>query len=95
MNHVHISTIFGDPDLKPTREQVIFLGRFLQDVWSSKLKRDFPDRDIQVNFYEEGCEELLDYQITFYSESESQRGSTRPLTVFANANPVRETFSKD
>ena len=64
LNHRHILDLFSGS--QPTREQVVYLGRLLQEVWAAKLARDFPDRRIVVSFPEEGCESLLDYEVTFY-----------------------------
>lgn len=70
MNHQHILDLFGDQALSPTRDQVVYLGRLLKDVWSAKLKRDFPGWVVVVSFPEEHCEDLLDYEITFFREPE-------------------------
>ncbi len=64
MNHCHIADLFPNSD--PTTEQVIYLGRLLKEIWQTKLKRDFPSRNIIVEFYEQDCDWILDYQITFF-----------------------------
>jgi hypothetical protein len=66
MNHRHILYLFCGDDSKVPRELVIYLGRVLRDIWTCKLKRDFPDRDIAVSFPEEHYEDILNYQITIY-----------------------------
>jgi hypothetical protein len=66
LNHRHILNLFQSNEFKPTREVVLHLGRLLQDMWSSKLARDFPGRKIIVSFDEDFCEELVDYQITIF-----------------------------
>jgi hypothetical protein len=68
MNHRHILDLFCRPDLKPTREQVIYLGRLLKDAWAAKLQRDFPGKRFVVSFPEEASEDLLDYEVTFFQE---------------------------
>lgn len=50
---------------------VLYLGRLLQDIWSSKLRRDGPSRKVVVRFAEDGIEDLLDYEITLYQEHNS------------------------
>lgn len=64
LNHRHILDLFSGSE--PTREQVVYLGRLLREVWAAKLARDFPDRRFVVSFPEEGRESLLDYEVSFY-----------------------------
>ena len=45
------------------------LGRLLRQMWECKLQRDFPERQVVFRFLEEDCEDLLDYEITFFQES--------------------------
>jgi hypothetical protein len=66
MNHQHITDLFPNEQSQPSRDMVIYLGRLLKSMWSAKLARDFPNREIIVDFSEEPYEDLLDYQITFY-----------------------------
>lgn len=68
MNHRHLLDLFPSAPTEPTRAQIVHLGRALKDMWSSKLRRDFPSREIVVTFREEGIEDLLDYQITFFQQ---------------------------
>jgi hypothetical protein len=70
MNHEHILDLF--PNNQPTEKQVIYLGRLLKDMWQTKLKRDFPARQISVEFYEQDCKYPEDFQITFYQRSNDQ-----------------------
>src|SRR4051794_9102242 len=53
INHRHIRDLFAQQHPEPTREQLVQLGRFLKQMWESKLGRDFPDREIVVSFPEE------------------------------------------
>jgi hypothetical protein len=69
MNHRHIRDLVAQQHAEPTREQLVQLGRFLKQMWESKLRRDFPDRVIVVSFPEDGCENLADYEITFFQET--------------------------
>ena len=66
LNHRHVLDLFADA--RPTREQVVYLGRLLREVWAAKLARDFPGRRFVVAFAEQGCEALLDYEVTFYQD---------------------------
>jgi hypothetical protein len=74
MNHQHIVDLFPSADIPPTREQVLFVGRMLQDVWQTKLNRDFPERTIRVFFPDDHSEDLLDYEITFFQDDENNQG---------------------
>lgn len=68
INHQHILDLFSGSEHEPTRQQVVYLGRLLRDIWSAKLQRDFPGRQIVVSFPEGDFESLLDYEISFYQE---------------------------
>ena len=68
MNHRHILDLFSADASDVSRELVLYLGRLLRDMWSCKLKRDFPDRDILVSFPDEHYDDLIDYQITIYHQ---------------------------
>jgi hypothetical protein len=68
MNHCHILDLFCRPGLAPSREQVVYLGRLLKEMWAAKLQRDFPGKRFVVAFPEEPSENLLDYQVTFFQE---------------------------
>jgi hypothetical protein len=70
MNHRHILDLFTAAAPEPSRELVVHLGRVLKDIWSCKLRRDLPSRNVIVSFPEEGNEDLLDYEITFFQEHE-------------------------
>jgi hypothetical protein len=67
MNHVHIVDLFPNVTSDPTRAQVVRLGRVLREMFSAKLAQDFPSKKVEVHFYEEDCEDLLDYQLTFFA----------------------------
>jgi hypothetical protein len=66
LNHTHIADLFCPGGVEPTREQVVHLGRALRDMWAAKLALDFPGRRFAVTFPEDGCDALVDYQVTFH-----------------------------
>ena len=68
MNHQHLLDLFANQDPKPTREQILYLGRTLKDMWQLKLNRDFPERVMVVFFCEDVSDDLMDYEITFWQE---------------------------
>lgn len=72
MNHRHVLDMFPNSEREPTRAQVVHLGRTLKAMWSAKLRSEHPTRNVVVTFVEEGIEDLLDYQITFFQEPPSQ-----------------------
>jgi len=80
MNHQHISDYF--PQHEPTKDQVIYLGRLLKEIWQTKLKRDFPSRNVIVEFYEQDCEWIDEYQITFFQPRDEKTG------VLLKSNPL-------
>jgi len=68
MNHRHITDMFCNSAVDPTKDMVVHIGRLLKDMWSCRLKRDFPERRIRVEFYDDDSDDLMDYQITVYQE---------------------------
>ncbi len=68
MNHRHLLDLFQDAALEPSDDLIVHLGRVLKDMWSAKLRRDFPSRKVVVSFPEDDIDDLLDYEITFYQE---------------------------
>jgi hypothetical protein len=68
MNHRHVLDLFCNGNPEPTREMVLYVGRLLRDTWQAKLKHDFPARTFRVSFTEEHCEDLLQYEVTFFQE---------------------------
>ena len=66
LNHRHILDMFAVSEQDVPRAQVVYFGRLLREVWAAKLARDFPDRRFVVSFPEEGCESLMDFELSFY-----------------------------
>lgn len=68
LNHRHITDLFLNSSFKPNLEIVTWIGRYLKEVWTEKLKRDFPDRRFVVSFPEEPHtpDDLVSYEITFF-----------------------------
>lgn len=75
LNHRHILDFFTNSEFEATSDVVRHLGRVLKDIWTCKLARDFPDRAIVVSFTEDYCEDLADYQITFFTNNERASSS--------------------
>jgi hypothetical protein len=70
MNHQHVVRMFGDPSLSPSRDQLVYLGQLLQEVWAAKLHRDFPTRTFRVDLVGANAIDLEDVQITFQQMEE-------------------------
>lgn len=69
MNHQHILDLFSrSHHERPTRQVLVYIGRLMKDILQNKLSRDFPDRTFVVEFAEDGVEDLVDYQVTFFQE---------------------------
>ncbi|MGY8768543.1 MAG: hypothetical protein ACKVH8_08970 [Pirellulales bacterium] len=66
MNHVHILDMFPNVEQPPTRQQIVFIGRQLKEMWTAKLHSDFPNKDVVVDFFDDCGDDLLEYQITYF-----------------------------
>jgi hypothetical protein len=69
INHLHIIDLHyvGCPDA--TRERIVYLGNLLKEIYYSKLRTEFPQRQFVVEFESSYKEDIRDYQITFYQQS--------------------------
>jgi len=67
LNHRHLFDLFLS-SAEPSGELVHLFGRLLKDMWTAKLRRDFPDREFIVSFPEEFDPEVDDPEITFYTK---------------------------
>lgn len=68
MNHRHVLDLFPSDYANVTKDQMVYLGRLLREIWETKLRRDFPQKTFVVSFAEEPAEDLLDYEVTFYQD---------------------------
>jgi hypothetical protein len=66
MNHRHITDMFINSEIEPTKEIIMHLGRLLKDMWQCRLQRDFPERCIKVELFDDGNDDLAQYQITVF-----------------------------
>lgn len=73
-NHLHIWDLFprDATEPPPTRIQCLYLARLLREMWEAKLRREFPDRDIQVIVNDQ--DEEGDFQITFFQNRKPANG---------------------
>jgi hypothetical protein len=76
LNHIHILDLYGNEEIKDeiNYEQIVFLGNKLCEIYSAKLKLDFPEKNFVFNF---NCNEVLEafdeYEITFYQQKSLNR----------------------
>ena len=68
MNHRHIVDMFLNSETKPTKDVVRHIGHLLKDMWSCRLKRDFPDRPIKVEFFDDDSDDLVGYELTVFQK---------------------------
>jgi hypothetical protein len=69
LNHVHILDLFANSAGKATREQIVHVGKLLQEIWSCKLAHDFPQRTFEVVFTEGDPADLIAIEVTFYQSA--------------------------
>jgi hypothetical protein len=69
INHIHILHMHH-PGLwaKVSRDQILYLGRTLKAIYSTKLKHDFPERDFVFDFDETESQSLSEYQFFWYQK---------------------------
>lgn len=67
MNHEHILDLIPIQIVDPTLDQVLVVGRVLQEMWTAKLSREFPNLSITVSFPDDqDLDDLLEYEITVF-----------------------------
>jgi hypothetical protein len=75
LNHRHLLDMFLNSEYEPTKEILLHLMQTLKEIWSCKLLRDFPDRQITVETYGAGSDDFLAWEISFFQERSSTSGS--------------------
>jgi hypothetical protein len=68
-NHKHIADLFVNSESRPSKDVVLYLGSTMREMWSCKLKMDFPSRQFDVEFPYGDTAQLVDYQITFFQKT--------------------------
>ncbi len=68
LNHIHISDLFQAMDLSASTEQIKYLGNKMQEMWLSKAKIEFPQKEIVVEFDEGSMADLADAQVTLFQD---------------------------
>lgn len=76
LNHIHILDLFGTDEKRDevNYKQIVFLGNKLCEIYSAKLKIDFPEKTFIFEFNGNEKFEVKDeYEITFYQEKNLNR----------------------
>ena len=76
LNHIHLLDFFVSDEKKDeiNYEQIFFLGKKLCEIYSAKLKNDFPEKEFIFNFNgDEKLEAFDDYEISFYQRINLER----------------------
>ena len=76
LNHIHILDLFGTDEKRDevNYEQILFLGNKLCDIYSTKLKVEFPEKRFKFEFNgNEQFKETDEYEFTFYQEMNLNR----------------------
>jgi hypothetical protein len=76
MNHRHVFDYFSHAGGIASEAQIVYLGRVLRDMWTVKLRQEFPDRTFVVSFPEGPFEDLVDYEVTFWQSAAESGPST-------------------
>lgn len=69
MNHIHLDGIqhFGCKDI--SKDKLLLLGNVLKEIYEAKLRWQFPERQVVVEFHvPEDDEKLAKYQIAFWQK---------------------------
>ena len=67
LNHLHLADLHYHDDDNLSADKMLFIGGIMEEMWSAKLRDDFPDQPCTVEFYvPDDPEELQDYQISFW-----------------------------
>ena len=76
LNHFHILDFWGTDQKRDeaTYDQIVYLGNKLCEIYSAKLKVEFPEKQFTFSFNgNEKLEAYDEYEITFYQEENLSR----------------------
>ena len=79
LNHIHILDLFSfEQREEPNIEQIRYLGAKLCEIYTAKLKLDFPDLEfVMASNFDEDLEDYLDYEFSFYQKINVDRKVTK------------------
>lgn len=67
MNHCHVRDIFqNEKNTKPSIVQVEYLGKLLVDIWGTKLRRDFPHLNVEIELCDFDGEDEVSPSVSFW-----------------------------
>ncbi|WP_028972888.1 hypothetical protein [Spirochaeta cellobiosiphila] len=75
LNHFHILDLFvWEQQNESSKNQVLYLGKKLLEIYKTKLKADFPNYLFDISFNDNiETNELIDYQLVFHRIENEQR----------------------
>ncbi len=76
LNHIHILDLFGSYKKREevNYEQILFLGNQICNIYTAKLKLEYPEKNFIFSFNgNETLNDLYDYEFTFYQEKNLNR----------------------
>jgi hypothetical protein len=78
INHIHILDLFlreREHGQEITKDQLIYLGNTLREIYEIKLSKEFVERTFVVTFNgQEDLDDLIDYELSFHQlENETKR----------------------
>ena len=80
LNHIHILDLFAEEEGKQrevSKDQIIYLGNVLREIYETKLRAQFKDKAFVVTFNgNDQINDLYDYELSFHQlQNESKRMS--------------------
>ncbi|MFI5131559.1 MAG: hypothetical protein ACHQFX_16270 [Chitinophagales bacterium] len=75
INHIHILDLFAPENQQEiTKDQIIYLGEILREIYETKLTAQFENRQFTVTFNgKEEVNELIDYELSFHQQINETR----------------------
>ncbi|MBI3545884.1 MAG: hypothetical protein HY081_04730 [Gammaproteobacteria bacterium] len=70
LNHIHVLHLHH-PGIwaNATRDQIVYLGRTLKEIYETKLRINFPEKEFVVDFNESDDKAIENYQLIWHQKS--------------------------
>jgi hypothetical protein len=75
VSHIHIVDLHHAYSEDVTHDRLIFLGNKLKEIYECKLESDFPERNILVVFDDSPQEDITDYILYIFHDSNAPNKS--------------------
>ena len=67
LNHFHLCDLHAHNKIEVTADQLLHLGNTLKEIYTVKLRHEFPERPCVVEFFiPTDPDDLVEYQISFW-----------------------------